>query len=153
MDLGLRDHVVCITGGGSGIGEAITRLCVEEGARPVIVSRSTPAVEALLRDLQGRSTDFVVARDGTVMHGLALVYVLRDLPEVRAFKIVQESLDLTCVELELAQGRPLDKALRDKIVTGFRQRLGAAVMIELTQVSAIALEKSGKFRYVVSKVL
>jgi L-fucose dehydrogenase len=66
MDLGLRDHVVCITGGGSGIGEAITRLCVEEGARPVIVSRSTPAVEALLRDLQqaGHVIDFFEAELG-----------------------------------------------------------------------------------------
>ncbi len=60
MDLGLRNHVICITGGGSGIGEAITRLCLEEGARPVIVSRKTPQVEALLRDLQqaGHAVDF-----------------------------------------------------------------------------------------------
>ncbi len=66
MDLGLRDHVVCITGGGSGIGEAITRLCVEEGARPVIVSRKTPAVEALLSDLQGagHTIDFFEAELG-----------------------------------------------------------------------------------------
>jgi L-fucose dehydrogenase len=52
MDLGLRDHVVCITGGGSGIGEAITRLCVAEGALPVIVSRNTPSVQLLQKDLQ-----------------------------------------------------------------------------------------------------
>src|SRR5690606_8217901 len=30
----------------------------------------------LLKEIQGRSTDFVVAADGTVMHGLALVYVV-----------------------------------------------------------------------------
>ena len=52
MDLDLRDRVICITGGGSGIGEAVTRLCVEEGARPVIVSRNTPSVQALLGDLR-----------------------------------------------------------------------------------------------------
>ena len=33
----------------------------------------------LLREIQGRSTDFVVAADGTLMHGLALIYVIRDL--------------------------------------------------------------------------
>ena len=47
----------------------------------------------LLKEIQGRTTDFVVAADGTVMHGLALVYVMRDLPSVKAFKIVQESLE------------------------------------------------------------
>ena len=36
----------------------------------------------LLKEIQGRSTDFVVAHDGTVMHGLALIYILRDLPEI-----------------------------------------------------------------------
>lgn len=60
MDLGLRDHVVCITGGGSGIGEAITRMCVEEGARPVVVSRDSPTVQALLKDQEaaGHPIDF-----------------------------------------------------------------------------------------------
>jgi len=104
----------------------------------------------LLQGLQGRSTDFVVARDGTVMHGLALVYVLRDLAQVRAFRIVQESLELTRVQVVLDQC--LDRALRDTVVAGLRRRLGAAVAVEVEQVDAILPEKSGKFRYVVSKV-
>jgi phenylacetate-CoA ligase len=104
----------------------------------------------LLKEIQGRSTDFLVARDGTVMHGLALVYILRDLPQVQAFKIVQESLDLTRVQVVLEV--PLDAALRQHIVAGFRARLGAAVQVEVEQVGAIAAERSGKYRYVVSKV-
>ena len=31
----------------------------------------------LIKELHGRTTDFIVAHDGTVMHGLALVYVVR----------------------------------------------------------------------------
>ena len=53
----------------------------------------------LLKDIQGRTTDFVVAQDGTVMHGLALIYVLRETPGIASFKIVQESLDRTRVLL------------------------------------------------------
>lgn len=48
----------------------------------------------MLKEIQGRATDFVVARDGTVMHGLALIYILRDLPQVAGFKIMQESSTL-----------------------------------------------------------
>ena len=116
------------------------------GSEPCSCGRGLP----LLKEIQGRSTDFLVAQDGTVMHGLALVYILRDLPQVKAFKISQESLDLTRVQVVLEA--PLDDALRAKIVAGFRARLGRAVVVEVGQVDAIAPEKSGKFRYVVSKV-
>ena len=104
----------------------------------------------LLKEIQGRSTDFLVAIDGTVMHGLALVYILRDLPAVKAFKIVQESLDLTRVQV--VADAALAPALLAQIEAGFKARLGAAVAIEVEQVAAILPEKSGKFRYVVSKV-
>jgi phenylacetate-CoA ligase len=43
----------------------------------------------LLKEIQGRTTDFVVAADGTVMHGLALIYTARDIPGIQRFKIIQ----------------------------------------------------------------
>ncbi|ELX08753.1 putative capsular polysaccharide biosynthesis protein [Janthinobacterium sp. HH01] len=104
----------------------------------------------LLKRVEGRVTDFIVARDGTVMHGLALIYVLRDLPEVRAFKIIQESLDTTRVLLVSVSGLP--PALRLSIVSQFRARLGASVEILIDEVEAIPAEASGKHRYVISKV-
>lgn len=42
MDLGLRDKVVIVTGGGSGIGAAVSEVLAEEGAIPVILTRRTP---------------------------------------------------------------------------------------------------------------
>lgn len=42
MDLGLRDKVVIVTGGGSGIGAAVSEVLAEEGAIPVILARRTP---------------------------------------------------------------------------------------------------------------
>lgn len=104
----------------------------------------------LLKEIQGRTTDFVVARDGTVMHGLALIYILRDLPGVKAFKIIQESLDRTRVLL--ATTHEFDEQNCVKIITGFKQRLGASVKIEIERVIDVPKETSGKFRYIVSKV-
>ncbi|MDB5823276.1 MAG: capsule biosynthesis protein CapK [Herminiimonas sp.] len=104
----------------------------------------------LIKEIQGRSTDFVVAHDGTVMHGLALVYILRDLPEVRAFKIIQESVDFTRV-LVVPEGE-LSARLMGEIERGFKARLGTQVRVEVESVAEIPPEKSGKFRYVVSMV-
>jgi len=105
----------------------------------------------LIRELQGRSTDFVVAQDGTVMHGLALIYILRDLPQLDAFKIVQESLDETQVFLVSKTG--LESSLLNSIEQAFKARLGETVTINIQQVAEIPAEKSGKFRYVISKVV
>lgn len=104
----------------------------------------------LLREIQGRTTDFVVAADGTVMHGLALIYILRDLPAVEAFKIIQESLERTRVLV--VPNRAFDEATRTAIQTGLARRLGSGVDIVVELVEEIAPETSGKFRYVVSHV-
>lgn len=42
MDLCLQDKVVIVTGGGSGIGAAVSEVLAEEGAIPVILTRSAP---------------------------------------------------------------------------------------------------------------
>jgi phenylacetate-CoA ligase len=105
----------------------------------------------MLAEIQGRSTDFVLAQDGTVMHGLALIYILRDLPGVQGFKIVQH--DLAHTSVDVVRGPGWAEGHEARIVAGFKARLGPGVQVDLNPVSAIAPEKSGKYRYVVSHVL
>ena len=102
----------------------------------------------ILQYIQGRSTDFVVTADGTVMHGLALIYILRDLPGVKSFKVIQESRAFTRVLLVTDKTFAPDSVAQ--IVSGFKQRLGADVSIAVDLVEIIVAEKSGKFRYIIS---
>lgn len=102
----------------------------------------------LLKDIQGRSTDFVVAADGTVMHGLALIYVVRDLPGVRAFKIIQESRHR--IRVLIVPGTGFAASSRERIIRGFRERLGSMVEVLVETIPEITGEKSGKFRYIIS---
>lgn len=105
----------------------------------------------LLEQLEGRSTDFVVASNGTIMHGLALIYILRDIPLIDGFKIIQHSLQHTQIQLVTANNK-LEQQTEQLIVRQLQQRLGPDVEIELQYVPEIAPEKSGKYRYVISKV-
>ncbi len=105
----------------------------------------------VLADLQGRTTDFVVAADGTVMHGLALIYIVRDLPGIAGFKVTQETRTRTTVDL-VPEG-DFDPAVIPGIVDGFRRRLGAQVEVQVRTVETSAPEASGKYRYIVSHAL
>ena len=49
MDLGLKDKIIVITGGGAGIGGAIALTLAEEGAIPVILARRAPDAAFLAR--------------------------------------------------------------------------------------------------------
>lgn len=116
------------------------------GNEPCNCGRGLP----LLKEIQGRSTDFVVAADGTVMHGLALIYILRDLPAVSAFKIIQESVNLTRVQIVVA---PSYSVADERIIReGLQARLGVKVEIHIEILAEMPPEKSGKHRYVVSRI-
>jgi len=116
------------------------------GERACSCGRGLPVLE----DVKGRTTDFVVALDGTVMHGLALIYTVRDLPGVERFRIEQMSKQLTVVRLVV--GPAFDRPAEERIVRDFKSRLGDTVDIRVEKVVEIANEASGKFRYVVSHV-
>jgi L-fucose dehydrogenase len=60
MDLHLANHAVIVTGGGSGIGAAISMALAEEGAVPVVLGRDPlpPDFEAALRAVQPKCLFF-----------------------------------------------------------------------------------------------
>ena len=104
----------------------------------------------VLEKIEGRTTDFVVAQDGTLVHGLALIYTLRDMPGVHSFKIIQKSVNEVLVQLVAnTAGRTV---LKDTVTRDFRERLGHTVEVNFDFTDSIPREKSGKFRYVVSNV-
>jgi len=116
------------------------------GSQPCSCGRGLP----VLKEVHGRSTDFVVAQNGTIMHGLALIYTVRDLPGVEKFRIEQLSLDHT--QVQVVRNAEFDPAGVQRIEDDFRRRLGVAVRIEVLLVDDIPAEASGKFRYVISRV-
>ena len=104
----------------------------------------------LLESVHGRTMDLVVADDGTVMHALALIYAVRDVPGVHNFKIVQKDREHTRVMFVAGAEFPdeRERLIRERL----SERLGRGVRITLERVSHIPRSGTGKHRYVESKI-
>lgn len=104
----------------------------------------------MLGRVEGRTTDFLVTPDGRVMHALAAIYVLREVPEVREFQILQDRLDR--LRVSVVPEPQWTPAVTARIVLGLHRLLGDRVSIEVDLVVSIDRPPSGKHRYVISDV-
>lgn len=104
----------------------------------------------VIAEVAGRSTDHVVRADGTIMHALALIYVLRATPGVSQFKCIQHTP--TYMEVQVVPGPEWTAQAGVSIEAGLRARLGEALEVALVLRDEIPAEASGKHRYVVSHV-
>jgi phenylacetate-CoA ligase len=104
----------------------------------------------IIDEVMGRMTDFIVRSDGTIMHALAVIYVLRAVKGVSEFRLVQHTV--ADIEVLVVPDSSWVDDARICIEHGLRKRLGENVRIELRLVDKIPPESSGKYRYVVSKV-
>lgn len=116
------------------------------GEEPCSCGRGLP----LLREVHGRADDLLLALDGARVPGQVVVLLFRDIPGIAAFKVVQEEVDR--VRILLVRTAEFPETAGDSIAEGFRERLGAAMRVEIQVVDSIPREASGKYRTVVSKV-
>jgi len=142
------------------VGEAVmTGLCSQ--AQPFIRYRTGDMMRAgddaclegrglhVIQDVVGRQTDFIVRSDGTIMHALAVIYVVRATEGVAEFKVVQHNIDN--IEVLVVPNRGWSETSAAEIVSGLNKRLGP-VRAEVRCVDSIPPDASGKHRYVVSHV-
>ena len=104
----------------------------------------------VFEEVSGRATDFVMAADGTLMHGLSLIYVLRDMRGIESFKIMQKDKNTFVVAIAPEIGSAFDG--ENHIRSEFKKRLGDVVDVRVDLVDGITPEKSGKYRYVVNEM-
>jgi phenylacetate-CoA ligase len=143
------------------MGEAvITGLCSE--AQPFIRYRTGDMVKLsvetdkdgrglhVLDEIVGRSTDFIVHQNGSIVHALAAIYVLRETLGVEQFKIIQQAINE--FEILIVCNVFWNSASLTVIEDKFKGRFGSACKIHVQLVTKIPTEASGKTRQVVSKV-
>ena len=104
----------------------------------------------LLERIEGRKSDFILAPDGRLMHGLSLIYILRKITGVEQFRITQKTIH--DFEVELVTNTEFKPEGESEIKREFRYRLRAPVGVNIYHREVIAPAKSGKYRYIISEV-
>jgi phenylacetate-CoA ligase len=104
----------------------------------------------LMKVLEGRTTDFIMTSDGNRMHALGLIYVLREMPGICQFQIIQNDLDR--IEVNVVKNDEFPLTAPETITQAFKKRVGVNVSVKINFVDKISVQKSGKFRYVISNV-
>lgn len=104
----------------------------------------------LLENIEGRTTDFIVAPDGTILHALSVIYIVREIEGIEQFKIRQNEVDRFHIQLVRNERYRMENESR--IREGLQRRLSAPVQVTFEYVAVLPPERSGKFRHVISEV-
>ncbi|MCG5524352.1 phenylacetate--CoA ligase family protein [Ectothiorhodospira haloalkaliphila] len=121
------------------------------GDRGALAGEPCPCGSPLprLREIQGRANDFLVGREGRLIHSSTANYILREIPILRQYQLRQRpdhSFDLIMVP-----SRPLTEQEQEHIRAGLCRTLDESVAVRFQPAEMILPEKSGKYRWVMSE--
>lgn len=103
----------------------------------------------ILKDVQGRTTDFLELSDGRRISGPALTLVVADMSDVRQVQFVQSGQ--ADISLRVVPGNGYGEHTKAELRKRLSLYLGQLVDLKLEETTNIASEASGKYRFVISE--
>lgn len=103
-----------------------------------------------LARVDGRVLDAIRSLDGRVLPGEFFPHLLKDVPGVHRFQVVQPARDRLVIRL--VPGPGFGDEQEGYIRREVARALGAATAIELERVESIPLTRTGKFRVTISQI-
>lgn len=106
----------------------------------------------LLEKIEGRTGDFCLLPDGKIVTPVAFIDILKYVPSLGQFRIIQEENNKFIVQIVKKQATFPDKEIIIKTEKGMREVVGNDAVINIQIVREIAKDPSGKLRAVISNV-
>jgi len=104
----------------------------------------------LMKLVEGRSDSFMQTPDGRTISPIIWTLIMRQIPGVGQFKVIQERKDL--VRILVVKDQAFTQATAGQIVHDVQEVMGKAMHVDVEVVEEIPRDKSGKVRCAVSKV-
>ena len=102
----------------------------------------------MIGNVIGRTTDIVKAPNGNYLGGTFWGHLLKE--GVRKFQVIQDEIDR--VKITLIADSDFTDEVRQEALARIRRACGEEMRVEFEIVDSIPATKSGKHRYVISKV-
>lgn len=103
----------------------------------------------ILKELQGRANDFMVGKDGRLVHNSSADYVLRGIDAFHQYQLRQRPDH--SFDLHLVEKRSLTENEKTEIRYGLCRILDEEVDVAFTVIDSIPPEPSGKYRWLISE--
>jgi phenylacetate-CoA ligase len=122
------------------------------GDRGVLSSEKCRCGRALpmLQKLEGRAMDFFLTPDGRIIPGGSIFYVFYGIDGIDQFKVYQRSVDK--FHIQMVAGAKYSRDDESRIRNGFIRRMRSPVQVTFEYVKGFPIDKTGKFRCVISEV-
>jgi len=105
----------------------------------------------ILEEITGRTVDFIKTPDGKVIHGIYFDYLPKYfLGQIKQFQIIQESVDT--LHINIVKDADFNKHTLKKFEKKLRDIIGSRINIIFEFKEVISRERTGKFRFVISKL-
>jgi phenylacetate-CoA ligase len=105
----------------------------------------------LLKEIVGRTNDYLVSADGQFVHSEFFAYTFRVKPEVIRYQVYQP--DREHLEIRLVCAQEMPEAWIEGVRREIQERFGASMHISMEIVDHIELTPAGKHRYIISEVV
>jgi len=104
----------------------------------------------LMKLIEGRSDAFMKAPNGRIFSPIIWTVLMREIPGIGQFKVIQEKIDL--LKVLVIKGPDFSEATIPQIQRDIKAAMGEEMVVDVDIVEEIPRDKSGKVRCAVSKV-
>ncbi len=104
----------------------------------------------LLKNIEGRKLDVIRTPDGRTVPGIFFPHLMKDIPNIVRFQVVQEKLDKLIINYIV--DNPINEEELLQIKGLVAERMGQDMDIEFRKVEDIPLTQTGKHRVTISKL-
>lgn len=129
----------------------LLRYAIKDVGRILTRACSCPRRLPLLAIGGGRSTDFLLSTNGTIVSGIVIAtYVTTNVPGIRQVQFLQDAR--AAIKIRLVKGLEWSPASQTQLEAKARHYLGEDMRLEFEFCTVIPSEKSGKYRFSICNI-